>query len=127
MAKTSPPLDVLVLGGHPCAYLATELLLARGDVNVIHCTIPQEQAPDRLVLVNPHFFSLHKPLEKLKKKLTLCSVWGLSFLNDDGSTRGEYRAAKCIAQVGYFSQLRKTVCQQAKEDGAKLLTPKSLE
>src|SRR6476620_4716184 len=102
MAKVIPPVDVLVLGEHPCAYLAVELLLAQGGVNVVHCTIPQDHAPDRLALVNPELFALHKSLDKVKKKLTLCQVWGLTFLNDDGTTRGEYRASKCIAQVGYY-------------------------
>lgn len=126
MAKANLPVDVLVLGEHPCAYLALELLAAEPGVNVVHCTIPQEHTPDRLVLVNPQLFALHKSLDKVKKKLTLCQVWGLTFLNDDGSTRGEYRAAKCIAQVGYFAQMRKAICQQAKESGAKMLTPKTL-
>ena len=101
MSKITPVVDVLVLGEHPCAYLAVELLLSKPPIHVAHCTIPHEREPDRLVLINPQLFALHKPLEKLKKKLSLTSVWGVSFLSDDGSTRGEYRAAKPIALVGH--------------------------
>ena len=116
MAKTSPPLDVLVLGEHPCAYFATQLLTARGGVSVIHCTIPHEQAADRLVVVNPQLFALHKSLDKVKKKLTLCSVWGLGFLNDDGTTRGEFRA---------FLQSHKQIAQEIEDlIRAKLLPSK---
>jgi flavin-dependent dehydrogenase len=126
MSKPAPSVDVLVLGEHPSAYLAAELLLDM-DVSVVHCTIPTEQVPERLVLVNAQFFGLHKPLEKLKKKLTLSGVWGVNFLADDGSTKGEYKCKNPSVFVGRYSELRKAICQQAKEAGAKLLTPKSLQ
>src|SRR5687768_9391700 len=125
MPKPAPAVDCLVLGEHPSAYLAAELLLAHG-VSVHHCTIPTETAPDRLVLLNPQFFALHKPLEKLKKKLELTGVFGVSFLADDGATRGEYKSKTPAALVGRYSAIRKAVCQHAKEAGVKMTTPKSL-
>src|SRR5438445_5563858 len=89
MAKQAPQIDVLVLGQHPCAYLAAELLHCKGGVNVAHATIPADNPPDRLVIVNPQLFALHKPLEKLRKKLELTAVWGAVFLGDTRETRGE--------------------------------------
>jgi len=127
MSKSIPPLDVLVLGEHPSAYVAVELLMSCAGLTAAHCTIPAEQSPDRLVLINPQFFSLSKSLQKLKKKLPATMVWGVDFLADDGTTRGEYRCKNCAALVAGYAQLRKAVCQLAKEAGAKLFTPKRLE
>src|SRR5688572_14400171 len=127
MSKSAPAVDVLILGEHPSAYLAAEMLLAKPGITVAHCTIPQEHAPDRLMLVNSQFFSLHKPLEKLKKKLDLTGVWGMTFLSDDGATRGEYRGKAPAVFVGHYAQVRKAICQQAKEAGVRVLTPKSLQ
>ena len=126
MSKTTPPVDVLVLGEHPSAYLAVELLLAKPALNVVHCTIPHERIPDRLVLINPELFTLHKPLDKMRKKLDLCGVWGVDFLCDDGTTCGQYRSKTLAAVVTSYAQLRKAVCQLAKDSGAKLLAPKTL-
>src|SRR5690348_3750711 len=84
MAKSAPPLDVLVLGQHPCAYLAADVLATgKPPLSVAHATIPGDNPPDRLVLVNPHLFALHKPLEKVRKKLELNPLWGAMFLSDD--------------------------------------------
>jgi hypothetical protein len=130
MAKSVPQLDVLVLGQHPCAYLAADMLLAaRPSVSVMHATIPGDQPPDRQVLVNPELFELHKPLEKLRKKLELTPVWGCTFLSDEAPTRGEWRVKSATAPasyVGCFSEIRKQFCQLAKESGVKCSTPKSL-
>jgi hypothetical protein len=129
MAKSTPQPDVLVLGQHPCAYLAAVLLLDGKSAvrSVAHATIPGEHAPDRLVLLNPGFFSLHKSLEKLKKKLELTAVCGVVFLGDDGTTRGEWRSKSTAAYVGCYSEIRKAMAAQAREAGAKLLNPKALK
>jgi hypothetical protein len=130
MAKSVPQLDVLVLGQHPCAYLAADMLLAsRPSVSVMHATIPGDAPPDRQVLVNPELFDLHKPLEKLRKKLELTPVWGCAFLSDEAPTRGEWRVKSATAPASYvscFSDIRKQFCQLAKESGVKCSTPKSL-
>ena len=126
MAKATPPLDVLVLGEHPSAYLAALLLLDKPALHVAHATIPSEHAPDRLVLVNPQFFSLHKALDKAKKKLATTAISGVTFLGDDASTRGEHRAKTTVCLTGEYREIRKTVCQCAKEAGAKLYTPREL-
>src|SRR5687768_10320641 len=80
MAKTNAQPDVLVLGQHPCAYLAACIMLEQPGLTVAHATIPGDAPPDRLVIVNPQLFALHKPLEKVKKKLELTPVYGAIFL-----------------------------------------------
>src|SRR5438094_8592832 len=103
MPKTTVQPDVLVLGQHPAAYLAAALLMDKPGVTVAHAPIPGEHAPDRLVIINPEFFDLHKPLEKLRKKLELTPVYGLNFIADDAPTRGEFRAKSWVAFVGCYS------------------------
>lgn len=126
MAKTAPPLDVLVLGEHPCAYLATMLLTDKPALNVAHATIPDERPPQRLVIINPEFFDLHKSLEKARKKLALTPVYGLSFLGEDATTRGEHRGKSAAVFIGEYREVRKTTCQLAKECGVKMFNPASL-
>jgi flavin-dependent dehydrogenase len=126
MAKTAPPLDVLVLGEHPSAYLAGVLLLDKPALTVAHATIPTERPIDRLVLINPRFFSLHKAVEKLKKKIAATAVHGVTFLSDDATTRGEYRAKGIVGQVAEYRDVRKALCQCAREAGAKLFNAESL-
>src|SRR3954454_1027036 len=124
MAKSVPQLDVMVLGQHPCAYLAAHLLLdSKPAVTVLHSTIPGDSPPDRQVLVNPELFDLHKPLEKVRKKLELTPVWGCAFLSDEAATRGEWRGKSATAPasyVGCFNELRKSFASLAKEAGVKL-------
>jgi flavin-dependent dehydrogenase len=127
MAKSAAPQpDVLVLGQHPCAYLAAELLVHKHGLTAAHATLPGERVPDRLVLLNPQFFALHKPLEKLKKKLELTAVHGVSFLSDEPQTRGEWRAKSVVAYVACYSDIRKQLAALLKDAGAKLMTPKSV-
>ncbi len=131
MAKSVPQLDVLVLGQHPCAYLAADMLCnGKPHVNVAHATIPGDSPPDRLILLNPDLFDLHKPLEKLKKKMELAPVWGCAFLSDDNAnTRGEWRSKSATtpaSYIGCYSDTRKHFSQMAKEAGVKLHSPKSL-
>ena len=127
MAKSTPPLDVLVLGEHPSAYLAALMLLDKPALTVAHATIPDEKWPDRLVLINPRFFTLHKSLEKLKKKLSATSVYGLSFLGPEPATRGEHRAKTVVGLVVEYRDVRKLVCQLAKEAGVRMLNPRELQ
>src|SRR6266516_2559034 len=131
MPKATPQLDVLVLGQHPCAYLAADMLHSKPHaLNVAHSTIPGDDPPDRLVLLNPQLFALHKPLEKARKKLELTAVWGVVFLSDDGQTRGEWRtksATTPTALVASYNDLRKHFAAVAKEAGIKLIAPKSMQ
>ena len=126
MAKANSQPDVLVLGQHPCAYLAACMILEKPGLTVAHATIPGDSPPDRLVIVNPQLFSLHKPLEKLKKKLELTAVYGTIFLSEDPQTRGEWRSKTPVAYIACYSEIRKHLAAMAKEAGAKCMAPKSL-
>src|SRR5687768_2715435 len=97
MAKSAPVPDVLVMGEHPAAYFCAALLRQKGTLNVLHATLPHEQPPDRLVTINPEFFTLHKLLEPLKKKLKLTAVWGVQFLGDDATAVSEPHRDKSAA------------------------------
>lgn len=124
--SNAPALDVLVLGQHPCAYLAAALLMEKPALQVAHATIPQEREPDRLTLINCSVFKLHKPLEKIQKKLEMTPVFGVAFLADSAETRGEWHGKSAAAFVAEYSDVRKAFCNFAKEAGVKLLTPKAL-
>jgi flavin-dependent dehydrogenase len=126
MAKSNAQPDVLVLGQHPCAYLATCMILDKPGMSVVHATIPGDTPPDRLVIINPQFFALHKPLEKIKKKLELTPIYGAIFLSDDPATRGEWISKAVVAYIGCYSDVRKHLAALAKEAGAKCHAPKSL-
>ena len=126
MAKSNVQPDVLVLGQHPCAYLAACIMLEKPGVTVAHATIPGDTPPDRLVIINPQLFALHKPLEKLKKKLELTPVYGAVFLSEDPATRGEWVSKNVVAYIGCYSDIRKNLAALAKEAGARCHAPKTL-
>jgi hypothetical protein len=126
MAKAEPQLDVLVLGEHPAAYLAAALVRNKSKLRVVHATIPDERLPDRLVVINPSFFSLHPLLEGLKRKLDLSPVYGLQFLSDETGTRSEHRSKTVMAHVGSFKDVRHAVVKIAQDQGVELVTPKVL-
>jgi flavin-dependent dehydrogenase len=126
MAKTSVQPDVLVLGQHPCAYLASILLRTRSSLNVAQLRIPGDDWPDRLALINPGFFSLHPSLAKLKKQLTLTGVWGIQFLSDNPELRSEHKAKTSMGCVALYSEIRKAMAELAKEAGVKCTSPSEL-
>src|SRR5262245_3329937 len=118
MAKANPQPDVLVLGEHPCALLAATLLVD-SNCEVVHAKVPDEHPIDRLVILNPELFKLHPALEKLKRKLDLVGIWGLQFLADDGTTRGEYRSKSIVAYVASYAAIAAAVEAIAKSAGAR--------
>ena len=83
MAKANPPLDVLILGEHPSAYLAAALLLTKPGINVAHATIPGEHAPDRLVSIYHNitpaewFLGFHPHLTGRQNLVTSARLLGL--------------------------------------------------
>src|SRR5438128_10138082 len=97
-ASKSPPIDVLVLGAHPACYLAATVLKQAG-VRVAHALIPDEPLRDRLVIVNPELFDLHKMLAGLKRTVDLEPVYGLRFLADDPHTRCEFIGKSISAHI----------------------------
>jgi hypothetical protein len=119
MAKTSVQPDVLVLGDHPCAYLAAALLRDDPPLRVIHGRIPGEEHPDRLVLINPALFDLHPLLAQTKASLNLTDITGLQFLSDDPSVSSEYRDQAVVAHIGLFKQVRTAMCKIAEDRDVK--------
>ena len=101
MAKSSPDVDVLVLGDHPATYLSAALLRQKTKLRVVHTTIPGNGEADRLVIINPQFFTLHPLLEPLKRKLDLVAVYGLQFLSDDPAVQSEYRSKAALSYVAW--------------------------
>jgi hypothetical protein len=127
MAKSLPDVDVLVLGEHPATYLSAALLRHKTKLRVVHSTIPGNGEADRLVIVNPSFFTLHPLLEPLKRKLDLVAVYGLQFLSGDPEVRSEYRSKSALAYVASYKQVRAAMAKVAAAQGAELENPKQPE
>lgn len=128
MSKPAPHPDVLVLGEHPAAYLAAAALRsANAKSRVLHATIPGEPVVDRLVTLNPEFFSLHKALTPLQRKLDLAPVHGLRFLSQDSATASEYRHKSPLAYVAHYQDVRTAVTKVAEDAGVEFLQPKVLD
>ena len=125
MAKSIPDVDVLVLGEHPATYLCAALLTQKSKLRVVHTTIPGEAETDRLVVINPSFFTLHPLLEPLRRKLDLAAVYGLQFLSDDPEVRSEYRSKATLAYVASYKQVRAELIKVAGANGVELENPKS--
>ena len=125
MAKNSPDVDVLVLGEHPATYLSAALLRQKSKLRVVHTTIPGEPDVDRLVIINPSFFTLHPLLEPLRRKLDLVAVYGLQFLSDDPSVRSEYRSKATLAYVASYKQVRAELVKVADAQEVELETPRN--
>jgi len=121
MAKASDRCDVLILGGHPAAYLAAALLRVKPALHVIHAGLDGEDHSERLVLVNPEFFTLHKLLGPLAKKLTLSAMYGLKFLADKPGLASEYRSRTVVGYVGQYGEIRAAMKELATESGARVL------
>jgi flavin-dependent dehydrogenase len=123
MAKANAQTDVLVLGDHPCAHLATALLKQVGNLRVLHACLPDEKNHERLVLVNPEFFELHALLGSLKRKLDLTPVYGLRFLSDDPSTSNGHANKTVSGHVASFKQIHAAMAKVAEEANGHLLKP----
>lgn len=131
MAKTDPkndtPLDALVLGEHPAAYLAAALLRHKSKLRILHSCIPGEHAPDRLVVLNPEFFTLHKILEPLRRKMNLTAIYGAQFLADDPNTRSEHRHKSTLAYVAAYKDVRAACLKLAHDEGVEFMSPKTVQ
>ena len=125
--KPVPHVDVLVMGEHPSAYLCAALLKNATQLSVVHSTIPDEKPIDRICLLNPAFFSLHKMLEPLKRKLDLTAIYGVRFLADEAETQSEHRAKATMAHTVQYKAMRAAVMKVAEDEGVEFITPKQLE
>jgi hypothetical protein len=128
MAKTQPqpPIDVLVLGEHPAAYLTAALLKQKSKLNVLHATLPDEKPPDRLVLINPAMFDLHPLLHPIRRKLDTTSAYGLQFLSEDAATRSEHRAKTIVSLVAHYKDVRTAFQKLAAAESVELVNPKQI-
>ncbi len=127
MVKSAAEIDVLVIGGHPSAYLAAALLGHKTKYRVVHSTIPGEENADRLVMINPRFFRLHPLVEGLRRKVEARSVYGLQFYADDPGTRSEYRNKSAVASVGQYKEIRGAMEKLAWEADVECLSPDRVE
>jgi hypothetical protein len=128
MARGAQPHpDILILGEHPCTYLAAALLREKSSLRVLHVEHPECESRDRLVVVNPALFSLHKCLGSLRRKLNFTPIYGARFLADDAQTFNEHRGKSIMGMVGRYQELRKATIELAKESGAILQRPKAVQ
>lgn len=127
MPKNQAQVDVLVLGEHPAAYLAAALCRHKTKLRIVHSCIPQEHFPDRLVTINPNFFSLHPLLESLKRKIELKGVYGLEFHADDPATRAEYRTKSASLCIASLRDVRSAMERLAADQEVEFIKPKVLQ
>ncbi len=120
-AKQTAPVDVLILGDHPCAYLAGALLKQKTKLRVVQAALPNREPDDRLVSINPAFFELHPLLAGLKKSLATTCVHGLRFLSDSANTASEHRAKSLINLVARFSDVRDHLVAITDPEGVEFL------
>ncbi len=110
VAKNTAPIDVLVVGDHPSAYLAAMLLKQKSDLRVVLALPAADRAnphaDDRLVTINPALFDLHPLITGLKAKLNLTNIFGLHFLSDQAETASEHRTKSTVTCVARYSDVR---------------------
>lgn len=127
MPKSDRHIDVLVLGEHPAAYLAAAMLRHKTKYRILHSTIPTEQTPDRLVIINPALFGLHALLEPLRRKIEGRAVYGLRFLADDPAVGSEYRSKSTVACIGSYKDVRKAMQAVAEQQEVEFATPRRVQ
>jgi hypothetical protein len=127
MAKGNSVVDVLVLGGHPSAYLASALLKNKTKFEVMHSCIPNEPSGDRLVLMNPAIFELHPLLGSLKRKIESAGLYGIRFLADEPPTASEFRSKSAVTCVTQLKDVRVAMLDLAKSEGVQLCNPKIVQ
>jgi flavin-dependent dehydrogenase len=119
--------DVLILGDHPCAHLAAAVLQQRSEkIRVLHASGPGEIHRDRLVVLNPGFFDLHKLLAPLKRKLKLVPIHGLKFLADDPQVRSEWTSRSIVGYVAHFRPLHEALMSVARDAGVQCVRATSV-
>ena len=131
-AKSAVPIDVLVLGSHPSAYLAAALLRqdvgkpAKGakpkpKLRVVHAPLPDAQPDDRLVTVNSELFKLDPLMAAVGREVATTSVYGVRFLSNDAATASEYRTPEPVIFTAVFRRLREATCATAEAAGVEMV------
>ena len=124
MLKFDPHPDVLVLGEHPAAYLAAALLRAESKLQSPALHHPRRRPADRLVFLNPAFFTLHPLLAPLQRKLETDGRLRLQFLSDDPAVHSEHRSKSALAYIGCTGQCATRSPKLAEAEGGQTVTPK---
>jgi flavin-dependent dehydrogenase len=127
MSKSDPQLDVLVLGEHPCAYLAAVLLKQKGKLNVLHAVIPEDNAPERLVLINPELFELNPVVGALRRKMDLSPVYGMRFVGESKEIFNEARSKSALSYVGSYKDVRQAFMGMGLAEGVETTQPRTLQ
>lgn len=127
MAKIDPRLDILVLGDHPAAYLCAALLKYKTKLHVLHSTLPHENWPDRLLILNPSLFDLHPLLDPLRRKIETTPIYGLRFISDTVGVASEHRSRSAMAGITSYKTVRTAMLKLAQSQGVDLLTPKHVD
>src|SRR5690606_23221208 len=115
MPKSPERADVLDVGEHPSAYVATALLRHKSRLSVVHAPPAASAQPDRLARVNPDFFDLHALLGPLKRRLQQTTVYGLQFVSEDGQTRSEWRSRATVVTVASITRLCRELAKVAEQ------------
>ena len=126
MATVDSQPEVLVLGEHPATYLAAALVRLKSKIRVLHATLPDESVPDRLVLLNPRLFELHKVLETVRRRIEMTAVYGVRFLADDPPTCSEYHTRAAVGYVAAYKDVRAAMMRLAQDQGVHFITPRSV-
>jgi hypothetical protein len=119
--KQLDPIDVLILGDHPCAYLVGALLKQKSKLRVVQAMIAHREPDDRMVTINPAMFDLHPLLAILKKSLDTTAIYGLRFLSDSADTASEHRAKSVVAVVARYLDVRDCVAKSTEPEGVEFL------
>jgi hypothetical protein len=105
-AKTSGSYDVVVVGDHPSASLATALLVKKGVKHVGLIPTPGALPEDRLVTLNPALFDLHPMLAPLQSAIPSDPVHGVRFLSNEPGIHGEHFVDKPVICVAKYTDVR---------------------
>jgi hypothetical protein len=126
MAEEKLNVDVLIVGSHPCSYLAAALLRSEPGLRVMHVS-RRLQTERKLALLNPAFFSLHPMLAPLEKRLKLKIVHGLKFLSDDFAVFCQHCSNEMMVYVCDYSELSDALKELARDQCVQLIENVSVE
>lgn len=126
MLDSDTKVDCVILGNHPCSYFAAALLRVEPALSVLHLA-PPCPPENRLVMLNPAFFSLHPVLEGIAKQLSMTAIHGLKFLADDSATACEHRQSAAMAHVCNVAELTAALANLAHRQGSRRIENASLQ
>ena len=125
--RESTAVDILVLGAHASAFVASAML-ARAGLRVSHGVTASESAvPDRLTLLNPATFALDELLSPLKRKLAATALYGLRLVPNDGTSAMKYVSRAAAALTVSVRNLREELTRVSEREGVKLSTVTTAE